>query len=91
MKEVQLKRYAGPFDTIPFKYYIQSLIGLVLKDNGRNTRLIFYLSYLRRKNSPSVNANTPENLCKVKYPDVSDAIRLDIKEAGASNCPVFNT
>ena len=31
MKEVELKRFAGPFDKIPFKNYIQSPVGLVLK------------------------------------------------------------
>ena len=89
MKEVKLKRYAGPFKTIPFKYYIQSPIGLVPKDNGKNTRLIFHLSYPRRPNSPSVNAYTPEWLCKVKYPDISNAIRLCISEAGTRSRPVF--
>ena len=34
MKEVKAKRYAGPFKSIPFEYYIQSPIGLVPKDNG---------------------------------------------------------
>ena len=28
MKEVKLSRYAGPFESIPFDTYIQSLIGL---------------------------------------------------------------
>ena len=45
MKEVQLKRYVGPFGSIPFRYYIQSPIGLVPKDGGQDTRLIFHLSY----------------------------------------------
>ena len=44
MKEVELKRVAGPFDKIPFKNYIQSPIGLVPKA-GNKTRLIFHLSY----------------------------------------------
>ena len=34
MKEVKLRRYAGPFSQIPFKNYIQSPIGLVAKDGG---------------------------------------------------------
>ena len=49
MKEVKLKKYAGPFETIPYEYYIQSPIGLVPKDGGKNTRLIFHLSYPRGK------------------------------------------
>ena len=31
MKEVKNQRYAGPFEKIPFKNYIQSPIGLVPK------------------------------------------------------------
>ena len=34
IKEVQAKRVAGPYLKIPFDYYIQSPVGLVLKDNG---------------------------------------------------------
>ena len=37
MKEVKLKRYAGPFEQVPFEHYIQSPIGLVPKDNGTKT------------------------------------------------------
>ena len=78
MKEVKEKRYAGPFETIPFDNYIQSPIGLVPKDNGKDTRLIFHLSYPRGRGI-SVNANTPKELCTVKYPDFSEAIQLCIK------------
>ena len=78
MKEVGAKRYAGPFEeeNIPFRHFIQSPIGLVPKDNGKNTRLIFHLSYPRKPNSTSVNANTPDHLGKVQYPDFSKAINL---------------
>ena len=89
MKEVKLKRYACPFKTIPFGNYIQSPIGLVPKDNGLNTCLIFHLSYPRTSNSPSVNANTPQNLCRVKYPDITDAIRMCLDEAGGEKRPVY--
>ena len=75
MKEVKLKCYAGPFEKIPFKNYIQSPIGLVPKDNGKSTRLIFHLSY-PRKTGKSVNSNTDKSLCSVKYPDFSEAIKL---------------
>ena len=78
MKEVKLGRYAGPFEKIPFEYYIQSPIGLVPKDSGKDTRLIFHLSYPRNGNS--VNANTPAEKCKVKYPDFAKAIRLCLQE-----------
>ena len=73
MKEVKEGRYAGPFHEIPFEYYIQSPIGLVPKDGGKSTRLIFHLSYPRGKGT-SVNVNTPENLCTVKYPDFNEAV-----------------
>ena len=77
MKEVKLGRFAGPFKEPPFKNFIQSPIGLVPKDNGKDTRLIFHLSYPRESKSgkpESVNANTPDYLCKVSYPDFSEAI-----------------
>ena len=45
MKEVQLKRFAGPFKKPPFEFFVQSPIGLVPKDKGLKTRLIFHLSY----------------------------------------------
>ena len=79
MKEVKEGRYAGPFEEIPFEYYIQSPIGLVPKDGGKSTRLIFHLSYPRESGS-SVNENTPQSQCTVKYPDFNEAIQLCIKE-----------
>ena len=85
MKEVQAKRYAGPFEKIPFDTYIQSPIGLVPKDNGTKTRLIFHLSYPRGTNL-SVNANTPTELTTVKYSDFDDAVRLCIRTG--KNCKI---
>ena len=79
MKEVKEARYAGPFQQIPFEHFIQSPIGLVPKDGGKDTRLIFHLSYPRGKGT-SVNANTPTDLCTVKYPDFNDAVQLCIKQ-----------
>ena len=78
MKEVKEKRYAGPFAMISVEYYIQSPIGLVPKDGGKSTRLIFHLSYPRGTGT-SVNANTPAELCTVKYPDFNEAIQLCLK------------
>ena len=40
MKEVELGRYAGPYENIPYRFYMQSPIGLVPKAGGK-TRLIF--------------------------------------------------
>ena len=48
MKEVKLKRYAGPFKKPPFENFIHSPSGLVEKDGGKDTRLIFHLSYPKR-------------------------------------------
>ena len=47
IKEVGGGRYAGPYDDPPFDHFIQFPIGLVPKDKGKKTRLIFHLSYLR--------------------------------------------
>ena len=78
MKEVEAKRYAGPFPDIPYSEYIQSPIGLVPKDGGKKTRLIFHLSY-PKKSGLSVNENTPTELSKVKYKDFDQAVRLCLK------------
>ena len=78
MKEVKEKRYAGPFEKIPFENYIQSPIGLVPKDNGTKTRLIFHLSY-PKNTEKSLNANTPKELTTVSYPDFDKAVELCIK------------
>ena len=85
MKEVKELRYAGPFKDIPFDNYIQSPIGLVPKDGGKATRLIFHLSYPRGRGT-SVNANTPVDKCTVKYPDFNEAIQLCLKQG--KNCKI---
>ena len=82
MKEVKLKRYAGPFKEPPFSEFIQSPVGLVPKD-GNDTRLIFHLSYPRGGNS--VNSLTPKELCAVKYVDFADAVRLCLQTGKSCN------
>ena len=80
MKEVKLKRVAGPFSKIPFKNYIQSPIGLVPKDGNKKTRLIFHLSYqFKSEPSESVNGCTPRDLCTVKYNDLDSAVTECLK------------
>ena len=74
MKEVSLNRYAGPFKHIPFEHFVQSLIGLVLKDGGLQTRLIFHLSYDFLVNK-SVNSFTPKEKYTVKYKDLDHAVK----------------
>ena len=81
MKEVKLKRYAGPFQKPPFQNFIQSPIGLVPKDSGKDVRLIFHLSFPR--DGQSVNSETPVEFCSVKYPDFADAIRLCMDEVNS--------
>ena len=84
MVEVKAKRYAGPFKKVPYKYYIQSPVGLVPKDKGKKTRLIFHLSY--PKTGQSVNSCIPEEKCTVKYPDFMDAVELCMKEGESCFC-----
>ena len=81
MKEVKLGRYAGPFDCPQFQNYIQSPIGLVPKDGGRQTRLIFDLSYDfgDQEYQKSFNHFTPDQLCTVKYNDLDHAIANSLK------------
>ena len=74
MQEVSLRRVAGPFQTIPFENYMQSLTGLVPKDNGRKTRLIFHLSYEFKDGLGSLNRHTPEHLCTVSYNDLDHTV-----------------
>ena len=72
IKEIQAKRFAGPFNNIPFEYYVQSPVGLVPKANGQ-TRLIFHLSY-DFKEGKSINHHIPAELCTVKYCDLDHAL-----------------
>ena len=79
MKEVQLKRVAGPYseEDLPFENYIQSPVGLVPKAGSDQTRLIFHLSYdFKRDNMKSMNFHTPEELCSVKYKDLDYAVNV---------------
>ena len=81
MKEVSHKRVAGPFDQLPFEYYIQSPIGLVPKANNQ-TRLIFHLSYdFKNSGNTSVSACTLEELCSIQYRDLDFAIKCCLKWA----------
>ena len=74
MKEIKMKRVAGPYEEIPYKNYMQSPIGLVPKA-GNKTRLIFHLSYEFKSGLGSLNANTPKEMCSVKYNDLDFAVK----------------
>ena len=78
MAEVELGRFAGPFEQPPFKHFVQSPIGLVPKDKGLKTRLIFHLSY--PKKGDSVNSGIPYNKCTVKYPEFDWAVKMCLQE-----------
>ena len=76
MKEVKEKRYAGPFAEVPFKRYVQSLVGLVPKDGGTKTRLIFHLSYhFKKTGNLSMNSCIDPRKCTMKYHDIDDAVK----------------
>ena len=84
MTEVKDKRYAGPYKKFPYKNYIQSPVGLVPKDKGKKTRLIFHLSY--PKTGLSVNSCIPDELCSVKYPDFMEAVELCLQAGECCYC-----
>ena len=74
MKEVKLGHYAGPFCDIPYDNYMESPIGLVPKDNGRQTRLIFHLSYNFPSGDKSLNFYTPTEMYSVSYRDLDQTV-----------------
>ena len=81
MKEVKLGRYAGPFKQPPFDNFIQSPIGLVPKDKGKQTRLIFHLSFDfgHDEEQKSVNYHIPENKCSVQYRNLDHVIKASME------------
>ena len=86
---MEKQRYVGLFEEIPFTYFIQSPIGLVPKDYGKDVRLTFHLSCPR--SGQSINSETPDELCSVNYPDFSEAMQLCLKLTdGKSNEIVFS-
>ena len=83
IKEVRLRRVAGPFEEIPFEDYIQSPIRLIPKSGSDQTRLIFHLSYnFTCDGKKSLNHHTPAEKCSVKYRDIDYAVQnyLDLLE-----------
>ena len=76
MKEVNHKRVAGPYANIPYKYYVQSPVGLVPKTGGQ-TRMIFHLSYDFR-DFKFINHYIPDEYCSVRYRDMDHAVRTSL-------------
>ena len=75
MKEVRAGPMAGPYEKIPYGYYVQSPLGLVPKANGQ-TRMIFHLSFdFDEEVNRSINFYTPYEICSVKYKDLDHAVR----------------
>ena len=90
MKEVKERWYVGPFRCIPYEYYIQSPVGLVPKDGGKKTRLIFHLSYTFEKaGNQSVNACILRELCTVHYNDTDEAIHCSFVQGGSLRQVVY--
>ena len=90
MKEVGLGRYAGLFEEIPFDKFVQSPIGLVPKDGGKKTRLMFHLSYdFPVSGFRSINSFIPKELCSVKYNDLDTAIQNSFHWGGQSQKVVY--
>ena len=89
MKEVKMKRYTGPFENPPFQYFVQSPIGLVPKDNGKQTRLIFHLSYDFNDQDKSINHYTPEDVCTMKYLDVAIDYCLRLMSTSPTTKTIF--
>ena len=82
MKEVKVKRVAGPYKNPPFESYIQSPGGLVPKagGDGKQTRLIFHLSYdFKKEEMFSVNHHMPREQCSVKYKDLDYAVQAYLR------------
>ena len=76
VKEANLKRFTGPFPSIPFTNYVQSPVNLVpkkLEDNSKETHLVFNLSWPK---GMSANDYTPKELCSVKYKDLDHVVQL---------------
>ena len=90
MKEVKEGHYVGPFEQIPFESYVQSPIGLVPKDGGTKTKLIFHLSCdFKKSRNKSLNHYIPDEVCSVKYNDIDEAVCCSFRWGGSS--PVKQT
>ena len=93
MKEVKLKRFAGPYSHVLFKSYIQSPVGLVPKhqtdqlDQGQRvedqgqSRLnqTRLIFHLSYPDQASLNHFTPRERCRMKYKDLDHAVKLCLK------------
>ena len=81
LKEINMQRYLGPFDAIPFDNVVISPLGLVPKKELNSYRLIHDLSF---PEGFSVNSDIPQEASSVQYQNIENAIHL-VKENGY-NC-----
>ena len=91
MKEIENKRFAGPFAEPPFDNFVQSPVGLVPKAGGQS-RLIFHLSYDFKGGFQSINHYIPKEKCSVWYNDLDHAIKncIDLmRTAGIQNSQIW--
>ena len=83
-KESEAGRIAGPFTVSSFPIFHCSPLGIVLKKDPSEFRLIYRLSY--PQGSP-VNDFFPDDCPSVSYASINDTIDV-IKRTGAG-CPVW--
>ena len=72
-KEINLGRVAGPFDNLPISNLQISPVGIVLKSDGLNWRLISHLSY---PPSNGINAFIDPKFCTVKYTSFDRVVEM---------------
>ena len=72
-KEINLGRVAGPFDNLPISNLQVSPVGIVLKSDGLNWRLISHLSY---PSSKGINAFIDPKFCTVRYTSFDNVIDM---------------
>ena len=85
MKEVELGRMAGLYDSIPFENFMQSPISLVPKAGSDKTRLIFHLLYqFKMEPKGSLNFHTPKSKCTAWYRDIDYAVKTVLDMASSA-------
>lgn len=84
MKEVLLRRCAGPFLEIPYSNWIQSPITLIPKASGTDSRLVFDLSH-NFSLYPLVNSYVPQDRKTVSYQDLDHALKMIMEEEDGVN------
>lgn len=71
-----LGRIKGPFETLPFKNFQISPIGLVPKKDPNSFRLITHLSF---PDGSSINDGISSEFAHVRYSSIDDAIKMILR------------